>query len=412
MTAPPIDVDRLLDEMPMLRALIAEHREARPLEGLELLLLQHQMQDVCVQLRGFFEWGVRPEDVWWLDIPYTSHAAVRETAAHLGVPRENLWVHSFGSHEVYKGHQVRRVGRWLAERASAGRGKRLLVLDDGAYYLRALDAAVEPGSVAVVEQTQRGLNMVREHPQGEAILASLPVVNVAESRPKKGVEPRFIAEAVAGALEEAMGEYGAEGARAPWLVLGWGAIGAAVTAVLREALGKPAAEVAVWDVDSNRLELALAQGYQRWLRHEDTRRYGLVLGCTGRPSFPLGELDCLADGALLASASSSGVEFSRDGTLARAKRGAGVELRNPAELDGLHAPLRLAAFGKELVLLNGGFPLNFDGQRYDRIPPAKVQMTAGLMMVGALQAAASRGVGIEPLAARHEEWLEAHFAPA
>jgi hypothetical protein len=52
--------------------------------------------------------------------------------------------------------------------------------------------------------------------------------------------------------------------------------------------------------------------------------------------------------------------------------------------------------GRRIVLLAKGFPVNFDGDVED-IEPERIQLTRGLMLIGALQAAGMSAAGVHRL---------------
>jgi S-adenosylhomocysteine hydrolase len=99
-------------------------------------------------------------------------------------------------------------------------------LDDGAYFLEALNEIKGSWSskLAIVEQTTRGLIKIRDRADLQSLLHRFPVINVAESRPKKEIEPRYIAENAITSLRKTLKEM--SGSRC--LVTGYGSIGKAV----------------------------------------------------------------------------------------------------------------------------------------------------------------------------------------
>jgi len=60
------------------------------------------------------------------------------------------------------------------------------------------------------------------------------------------------------------------------------------------------------------MESAAAAGFKKWLRDALDIRFKLVIGCSGRDSFKLGDYVLFEDGAFLASATSGTVEQSRE----------------------------------------------------------------------------------------------------
>ena len=377
--------------MPLLDLAVTRLKHRRPLEGKVLLLCQHQMQDELAQLDAFVELGADPSAIHWIDIPYTSRASVRAAAAaEIGIPTENFSVHTFEALGQYESYQIPRLRSWINERwAEVCGGRSLIVLDDGGYFLRALGARRPPGPVQLVEQTQRGIELTRQDADARMAARSVPVVNVAESRPKKMLESPAIATAVLTGLECDLAEiFGSVRPAGDWLVLGWGSVGRAVADLMDESRDRRSIWVA--EVDPSRRSEAQALGHPLWSGDED-RRFGAIIGATGSDVFAAAPAFPLIDGGVLLSASSASVEFGRDRLLRRASAGL---LRGPQRAQSLHDHLRFEFDGREFVLANGGFPVNFDEGVVDRIPASEIQVTAACMVFGAAQAASAREPGV------------------
>ncbi|HYL70083.1 MAG TPA: hypothetical protein VEY89_02125, partial [Candidatus Dormibacteraeota bacterium] len=151
--------EALSDSVPLLDLWMQAQKGAQPLAGTSVLLIQHQLSNQVPMLKALLDLGVRPEDVWWLDIPYTSHAAVRDyAAAQFDVPRSQLLEADYPVLAPYGPYQHARAIRTLRA-ITDGKPGSLIVLDDGAYALEALAALAPerwPQKVAIVEQTTRG----------------------------------------------------------------------------------------------------------------------------------------------------------------------------------------------------------------------------------------------------------------
>ena len=108
----------------------------------------------------------------------------------------------------------------------------LIVQDDGAYYLEALSKMSDrpQHKVSLVEQTTRGLIKIRENSSMHSLLQHYPVINVAESLPKRQIEPKHIAKNVVDFLIRVLEQ---EGPRKDYsslcyLITGYGSIGKSV----------------------------------------------------------------------------------------------------------------------------------------------------------------------------------------
>lgn len=384
---------QLLERMPVLRHIVERVREKQPLRDRVLLLIQHQMEDELAQVQALFELGVRPVDLHWIDIPYTSRAAVRNELVRMGAQEENLWCHRFPALGSYDQYQLPRVRRWIEERWEGACGNRpLIVLDDGGHFLRALGSKPVGQRVSVAEQTLHGIMVVRQRPEAFACLAHIPLINIGESQPKKQIEPPAIACSVLKGLETDFVDLAVDPWSDAWLIVGWGSVGSEVGRLLRER--KPANEIAVWDIDPEKLSAAEKLGHR--IHHpEDFDCFRVVIGATGEQSLNQRLLNSLQDRALLASVSSASVEFCRDTLLSQTD---GFQLQRREDVGDLHSHLFFTRDAeRSFVLLNGGFPVNFDREVVDRIAPEDIQFTAALMVHAAVQAAEAKSPGLHDL---------------
>ena len=288
----------------------------------------------------------------------------------------------------------------------------LMVLDDGSYTLEALACLREPPMrIVIVEQTTRGLIKIEESAALAACAARYPIVNVARSTPKMTLEPPFIGVAVCDALRRKLGSALHIGPADRCLILGYGAIGQQVAAFANEILGFPRDRVHVYDTDDGRVTSARAAGFQGWDRTDRTFRFRLVLGCSGRSSFTVGDHALLEDGALLASATSGTVELSREDfiELAEASPDDDIEIdRRGLDEFAVHSDLRFRFVDREAVFVNGGFPVNFDG-RVNCVPGHYIQPTPTMMCQAAVQSLNASARGLIDLDTDFCQWLHTEF---
>jgi len=265
--------------------------------------------------------------------------------------------------------------------------------------------------VAVVEQTTRGLIKIDENASLRQCAKEIPIVNVARSKPKLSLEPPFIGRAVCAALFRGLGRHGVDLSSGTCLVLGYGCIGQRVSEEIASRLGCGRDRVFVYDPDPTRQRLAESRGHTLWNRSDLTTRFGVVVGCSGRSSFAIGDYVYLADKAVLASASSGSVELSRQDFIDLADMspyddieilGDGLRLRD------VHSDLVLRLPGRRATFLNGGFPVNFDG-RVNCIPPRYIQQTVTMMLAGAVQAVTEERFGVVDLDPDFCAWVDREF---
>ena len=412
-SAPQVELDqRVPDELPLLRALVDEWAGGRePLKGITAVLIQHQLGSMVPTVRTLFELGLDPKRTYFVDIPYTANATVREALEALGIPGANFAASDYTLEQQYLRYQRRRVQELIGRlRQQVGPDDPVLVLDDGAYFLEAIACYAEPlGDLRLVEQTTRGLIKLELDATLAAYAERVPLIDVARSASKTRWEAPWIGESVCRALRAGLVERPpAAGDRC--LVLGYGTIGRAVANTLTRDLGVPPERLHVLDPEPGAEGRAVADGFQIWEpRAPERLRFKLVVGCSGRSSFAVGDRVYLEDGAVLASASSGSAELSRE---------LFVELADTHEDDdicvleremlgtrSLHDPIDLQLVDRTVRMLNGGFPVNFDG-RVNCVPPEQIQVTRALMLGAALQTLDTEERGVIALDPALCDWVD------
>jgi len=362
--------------------------------------------------------GADVKDIHWLDIPYTSNARVREhVIAELSLEPANLRVcDDYRVLDPYPYYQHRRTVNTVIELGEAS-DQPLIVLDDGAYVLKALSALRKdrwPRPIALVEQTTRGIIKMNQSAAMRAVGRDVPLVDVAQSSPKRTLEPPFVAMAVCASLKRTIDRLAAGREFGRILVSGYGAIGEQVATYLSAEFHVDKQRVFIHDPDDNRTALAARRGFSSWDASDLAQRFDLVVGCSGRASFGLGDREYLGDGALLASASSGAVELSRRDfvELADASDLDDIEIRRDG-LDerNLHADIEIRLVDRVVTFTNAGFPVNFDGG-IKTIPSRFIQQTPVMMAAAAIQASeaiSEKRTGLIELDHEYCTWIETHF---
>ena len=414
--AEPDGDQRIPAELPLLRALVDEWAGGeRRLDGVTAVLIQHQLGDMVPSVRTLLELGLDPERAYLVDIPYTANATVRDALVALGIPAANFAPSDYTLEQAYAPYQRRRVQDVIGRlRPRLGSGDPLLVLDDGAYFLEAIACYAKPlGDLRLVEQTTRGLIKLELDASLEAYIRDVPLVDVARSEPKARLESPWIGESVCRALRAGLADRPLA-AGDECLVLGYGTIGRAVAETLAHDLEVPRRHIHVLDPVQHAQARAHADGHPQWVPRADPRlRFQLVVGCSGRTSFSVGDRVFLRDGAVLASASSGSAELSREQFVELADTHADDDIcvveRDTLGTRSLHQPIDIQLVDRTVRLLNGGFPVNFDGG-VNSVPPEQIQVTRALMLGAALQAIATDERGVLPLEPAFCAWVDQRYA--
>src|SRR5258706_8297113 len=126
----------------------------------------------------------------------------------------------------------------------------------------------------------------------------------------------------------------------------------------------------------------------------------MVVGCTGTLSFDAWNFVHLTNNALLVNASSGTAEFSREAYIALAETSPSDAIRvidkETLHERDIHSDIVFHMLGREVVMANGGLPINFAG-RLNRIAAEDNQLTIALMVEAAVQAVTSDRKGLMPL---------------
>ncbi len=412
----PCDQD-IPRSLPMLDALVDEFAGgARPFDGVSLVLIQHQLGSMVRMTEVLMRLGAEPARIYWIDIPYTANAVVRDALVELGIPRANFADGHYHLELPYARYQRKRVQEMVLRLRQdiEDEHDRVLVLDDGSYFLEALSCFSRPTrEIRVVEQTTRGIIKIHGDESLRHYCDQVTVKNVAESAPKKGIEGPFIGQAVCHSLSVALAGR-LSGVRKPrCLILGYGQIGQSVAVSLTAEHGVSRELIYVADPSPDARAAALAEGYQVWDRRSAGRvRFGVVIGCSGTTSFGIGDRVFLEDGAILASASSGSAELSRETFIELADTHPADDIyvyeRETLHAKPIHSDIRLRLVDRDAVFLNGGFPVNFDGA-VNCVPPRFIQATHALQVGAAIEAVETEEKGLLPLSPRLCDWVTTRY---
>ena len=205
-----------------------------------------------------FEDGLDPERCWLADIPYSTSERVRTELTTLGIPSDQMTTPLSDPLVPYCSAQLQRVADLVGTMLERGTPKRLLVVDDGAYFVRAAHCfrVARPGFVEalqgrvhIVEQTTRGHRWLLEAESQETLHAlAAPAVSVARSTAKTELEAPFIGASTARGLRRALTREGVDAGELDRIaVVGFGPVGRATFQSLNGMRSKTSAPIDVVD---------------------------------------------------------------------------------------------------------------------------------------------------------------------
>jgi hypothetical protein len=413
-------VPGLPENLPLLDAFVRERRpRAAELAGVDALFVQHHLGHLVPRLKQMLEDGLEPKRCWLADIPYSTSECVRTELLALGIPSDQMTAPLHDPLVPYCSAQLRRVADLVQRMLERGTPRRLLVVDDGAYFVRAAHSfrVVRPGFVEalrgrvhIVEQTTRGHRWLLEAESQETLHAlDAPAVSVARATAKTELEAPFIGASTARGLRRALVREGVDAGQLDRIaVVGFGPVGRATFHSLRHSRSAAAAPIDVVDIDARVHADIERDGGRPLSRLSADPCYDLVVGCTGYTAFQLDDRLCLASEAVLASASSAAVEFNRAGFVELANRlpDDDVEILDAeaTRRAGIRATIRFRDAARTISFLHAGFPVNFDGE-IDCLPARIIQTTDVLLYAAAYESLALDSPGLYLISPETDDWV-------
>jgi len=394
------------NEFPLEMPLLDEFRQAHikdtdPLSHLELLLIQHNLGPFLLRLESMFEDGLKPEKTWLVDIPYSTNERVKqEIPKRFGVPHFQIappFRDPIAPYSILQLYRVKSIVNYLANRMPKSK---LLVVDDGAYFIRALKDLddLEPGfarafkgRTAIVEQTTRGHRHLEEEIYKNFVehVIEAPVVSIARCQTKTELEAPFIG---AAASKAASNIFKYEKVDIDNLgniaIIGFGPVGQSVYHALTNCVhGLP---IQVIDTDITKHKSISELGGIPHESFPEDYNFDLVIGCTGYASFDLDDWKRLSENAMLASCSSAAVEFNRKKFVDLAELYPDDQIvlidKENTRKEGIHATVKIIDLhtNRQVAFLNASFPINFDG-RMECLPVRFIQSTHTLLYAAMYQ---------------------------
>mgnify|MGYP001559356133 CR=1 FL=1 len=306
---------------------------------------QHILDSNHLMFEYLFEKGLAPRNTFLIGKIYSTDQASQRKFIESGVYVHN---YSFNSHKSFNEQFTSEIQSFLSEikkKVNFANYKKIIVVDDGAELIKAIsnDKSFSVKHICGVEQTTSGYeNLKANH-------MKFPVLNVARSSAKLKLESPYIADAVISKLKASLEEMGL--APKSVLVVGGGSIGENLFDKLKNEY-----TTKVYDIDSGKSH------FSKKKLNSLITSFDVILGCTGTTIISSNKYKLLRQGAVLASSSSSDVEFDA------------VNLRRMlAESNSCHENI----FVNNIHLLNSGFPINFYGTEVE--PLNKIQLTRSLM---------------------------------
>lgn len=316
---------------------------------------QHLLPSVVPLLSMLFEWTGSRDLFWVMGKPYSTIQSTSSRLRDLGISVcEPTLPYPRAGYSTAMRDDLRALWRQVELAADRDGVSRIIAIDEGGYLADTVPSTLRPRVVAV-EQTTYGTKALHCH---------VPTIHVALSQAKRTFETPAIAKAVLERLRQLIPGFDASRLG----IIGMGPLG---RELYKESISSGLPTLA-FDIKNN---LPSGVPAAAWTDHVKALvdASDVVVGCSGADCLPLQTLP--ANRSLyLASASSADIEFNS-------------VLAASSKIDSSTlAPAELAMpGGARHLVLNGGFPINFDGMM-EREPPQAMLLTRALMAAGVVQA--------------------------
>lgn len=314
-----------------------------------LIACQHLLGTTKDLLQELIGKGLAPENVYLLGKCYSTHFGTLRKLQQLGVHVSEL----SQAHEGNRSYdeQFEEYVRIFVEESLASLKlnelQKVILLDDGGFIIKYINTKFdETEKFVAVEQTSSGFEKLTD------IVLRFPVVNVARSEVKRGIESPLIAKRCLEILHDKI----LLSVNSRVLVIGQGSIGKAIKKQLQGEC-----QIYGCDIKSN-----ICDFKGNYLSRIST--FDVIIGATGKNVITIDECKKLKKGTVLVSVSSSDREFPA------------TFFPHPIP-DDCHADLEMGG----IRLLNSGFPINFDGSEHS-LPPEEAQLTRSLLLAGVCEA--------------------------
>lgn len=391
------------------------------LKGVSTLFIQHHLSPLIGRIKIMQKDGMTPEKTWFVDIPYSTNKEV------LTEIQDNYTVNKYPEQyldplENYTNAQITRTKTAIRDIIKSNPNK-LLVIDDGAYFLRAIhELFVEEREIVdilnsktyIIEQTTRGHRYL-ENTKYSAIREELniPIVSIARSKSKLEIESPFIGIACDKSIEnnykikELLEKYkNLDGEQLKIGIIGYGSIGASVFEAIKKLVDPP------YDIDIVEIDFKKWEGIEKLkgnpLSDLTGNGYDMIFGCTGETSFEWKDRGKVNRDGLLISVSSATVEFSRHNYIEYAKLYPDdpIEITPEYPSKGIHSDLLFESRDEDIrfYFVNSGFPVNFTGDQ-ECLTRKLIQPTHALMYAACYQVLNQPKTGLQPLKEEYDNWI-------
>lgn len=319
-----------------------------------LIGCQHILGTTVDLLKELFSDGLSPSNTYLIGKCYSTNDATFNKIQKMGIYIDSN-SRTYNSHLSYDEQFKSFIEEFVHDalkKIEIAQFRKIILLDDGGQLLSCFNTLenIDFHNVSGVEQTSSGFEKISKTD------LQFPVINIARSKTKLEVESPIIANIVTKELRKFFNKYHLSHPKI--LIVGNGNIGKNIFKLLNVK----------YSVDSYDLmdKISPFPGDIA----DRINQYDVIIGTTGRAIMSGDDFKLLKPNSYLISASSSDREFSA------------WEIRkNIPMTNDCHHDIN----NNEVVIANGGFPINFTG-RVHSAPPNEILLTRSLLLAGVLEA--------------------------
>ena len=299
-----------------------------------IIACQHILETNYILFEYLFNKGLNPENTFLLEKCYSTNKEIFNRFRDKKVNISKLSL-EFNPKKTFDKQYETYVKEFVNGILNKKELERYNKIDDGGYLIKEINSKkLNFSRIIGIEQTSSGYNKLNK------MKLNFPVINVARSEAKLKFESPYIAKIIREKLKSKLQELKLFPKKI--VIIGKGPIGNDLYNLIKE-------------------DYELVDILDKELTKKNLSSYDLIIGATGNKIIDSNDYKFLKNDVILVSVSSSDREFSA------------IEFRNQ-NITECHNDIKM---GRK-YLLNGGFPINFDGSK-NSVKPEEIQFTRALI---------------------------------
>src|SRR3989344_697551 len=301
-----------------------------------VIACQHILETNYILFEYLFNKGLNPENTFLLGKCYSTNKEIlnRFRDKKVNISKLSLKFNPKKTFDKQYETYVKEFVEEILNRKNLNNYNKIVIIDDGGYLIKDINnRKLNFSKIIGIEQTSSGYNQLSQ------IKLNFPIVNVARSEAKLKFESPYIAKVIIEKLKNKLHKLILDPKKV--LIVGRGPIGNEIYNLIKN------------DYEVDLLDKELTKNI--------LSSYDLIIGATGNKIINSKDYKFLKKNIILVSVSSSDREFSA------------IEFRKQ-NITNCHKDIQI----EEKYILNGGFPINFDGTK-NSVKPKEIQFTRALI---------------------------------